>query len=271
MTGASNDKAPDTAPYAPEILAWLRGSLFLLKGLDQFEFLQIAEILSAAGAIVAPSSSRAQAMEACEAIILGVPAKDDLPLGIGHGPPVLMVGAPEHLAAKISGPGASLAGFDFLTSPWTPAELILRASKLIASSSRARARVQGTGRRRVLIADDDPNISNLLSVALNGLADCAVVPNGLAALEAIRELPPDALILDLEMPIMNGFEVLESIRGDPGLRCLPVILLTGSVESEYVSRGLGLGANDYVVKPFGMNGLVQRIRRILAGTAAIAP
>jgi CheY-like chemotaxis protein len=253
--------------YASEIAASLRGALILPIGFERSEFLRIAGVLSSAGAVVAEGSFGSPAIASCQAIVVRIAAL----AGTQGGPmpPILIVGTPREIAANTG--SHFLSGADFLTTPWTAPELIVRIFRLIALSPQGQARVQGRGRPRVLIADDDPNITELLMVNIGNHADCRVARNGLATLQAIREFPPDVLILDIDMPILNGFEVLETIRADPGLRRLPVILLTASDERDHVVKGLGLGANDYVVKPFGLNGLIRRIRHILVGSLVSGP
>ena len=274
MAGQSIHEKPATG-YGSEVAASLRGALILPIGFEQPEFLRIAGLLSSAGAVVSEGSFESPAIESCAAMVVHVAALTGAQGGIGRVfpgdgadkvpiPPALIVGTPREIAANTS--SHFLSGVDFLTTPWTAPELIVRVFRLIASSPRGQARVEGRGRPRVLIADDDPNITDLLMVSLGYHANCRVARNGLAALQAVRELPPDILILDIDMPLLNGFDVLHTIRGDPGLRRLPIILLTASDELVHVERGLGLGANDYVVKPFGLNGLIRRIRHILEGS-----
>jgi DNA-binding response OmpR family regulator len=75
---------------------------------------------------------------------------------------------------------------------------------------------------------------------------------------------PDLVLLDIRMPGMNGFEVLETIRRDPGLQTLPVILLTGCDDPTDIMRGSDLCADQYVAKPVSPNILLNRVKRLLA-------
>jgi CheY-like chemotaxis protein len=257
-----------SAPYAPEIVALLRRTRFLAMGFERSEFLRIAEILSSAGA--AHVSCETDEAESCHAMLASVPAVAAMQPRAAQAMPLLIVGTPEEIVRNIvkNIVGQPLTGVDFLATPWTPAELIARAFRLVASSPRGPAMVRGYMRPRVLIADDDPDMANVVKTTLYNHADCEVVSNGLAAVLVIRESPPDALILDVNMPILGGFQVLETIRKDPVLRRLPVILLTASDDVADVRRGMELGADDYIVKPFGVNALVQRLRRVLNGFLA---
>jgi DNA-binding response OmpR family regulator len=97
----------------------------------------------------------------------------------------------------------------------------------------------------------------------DGIA-CRVAENGLMALRMARETGPDLVVLDIRMPGMNGFEVLETVRRDPGLQMLPVILLTGSDDPADIMRGSQLHADDYLSKPVSTNILLNRVKRLLA-------
>jgi DNA-binding response OmpR family regulator len=251
-----------------EIAALLRGALVVHIRFEPSEHFRVAQVLGSAGALVIEATLASQAVGCCQAVVASVSVLDQLRQRRRATPPMLIAGTPEDIALRAA--SQPLTGVDFLTSPWAEGELLFRTFRLIASSKRAQARVIEPGRPRVLIADDDPNITNLLKMTLGNRTECEVARNGLAAIRAVRDFPPDAVILDVNMPILNGFEVLEAIRSDPGLRQLPVILLTASDDQAHVAKGLALGATDYVVKPFGLNALLQRIRRILGGPAASA-
>ena len=92
--------------------------------------------------------------------------------------------------------------------------------------------------------------------------DCETANNGRSALEIIRTSQPNAAVLDVNMPAMDGYEVLSAIRSE-GLH-VRVILLTARQQESDVIRGFTLGADDYMVKPFGPMELVARIKRLLS-------
>src|SRR5438876_6233267 len=116
-------------------------------------------------------------------------------------------------------------------------------------------------RRRLLVVDDDDDIRLLLEELLRG-AGYAVdtACDGRAALRAFYENPPDLVVLDLSMPEMDGFEMLERLRD---LSDVPVILLTARGGEIDKVRGFRAGADDYVVKPFGRQELLARIHALL--------
>jgi two-component system OmpR family response regulator len=91
--------------------------------------------------------------------------------------------------------------------------------------------------------------------------DCETATNGRSALEVIRKFRPHAAVLDVNMPGMDGYEVLAAIRSEE--LHVHVILLTARQQESDIIRGFTLGADDYVVKPFGPMELVARLKRLL--------
>ena len=120
------------------------------------------------------------------------------------------------------------------------------------------------GPAKVMIAEDDPLIARIVTHRLGkGGHQLTHVADGAAALAAIAQARPDLLILDIKMPEIDGLEVLRRLRADAATRTLPVILLTALGEEEDVVRGFGLGADDYLVKPFSPTELAVRVDRLL--------
>lgn len=119
----------------------------------------------------------------------------------------------------------------------------------------------------VLVVDDD---SAVLDTVADGLAVAGYralrATNGTAALEMIRALRPDLVILDVSMPRMDGFSVLERLR--TAGNGVPVIVLTARHDRDDRVRGLRIGADDYVTKPFGLEELLLRVRAVLRRAAA---
>jgi DNA-binding response OmpR family regulator len=116
---------------------------------------------------------------------------------------------------------------------------------------------------KILVVDDDPHILDALTVGLQlQWQDCTVVAarDGETGLRRFFEEDPDVVILDVSMPDRNGFEVLQEIRR---VSDVPVIMLTARGEEVDQVRGLELGADDYVVKPFGHLALVARIKALM--------
>ena len=174
---------------------------------------------------------------------------------------------------------------DYLFYNWEPEELLLRltlavwrkattvfvtpaAAEVGAFQTTEISRRIGTG-PRVLVADDDPFILALLRTALRkNDTQCQTVDNGRDALRIVREEKPDLVVLDVNMPGMDGYEVLSVIRAEE----LPtqVILLTARQQEHDVLRGFQLGADDYLVKPFNPLELIARIKRLLSPPRKVA-
>jgi DNA-binding response OmpR family regulator len=118
---------------------------------------------------------------------------------------------------------------------------------------------------RILIADDEPNILISLEYLMQREGyDVAVARDGQEALDAARAVPPALLLLDVMMPRKTGFEVLQELRTDDGLRALKVLMLTAKGRETDVAKGLALGADAYMTKPFSTRELVDKVRELLA-------
>lgn len=124
---------------------------------------------------------------------------------------------------------------------------------------------------RVLVVEDDPANRALLDALLRREGyDVVVAANGRDGLLAAREEAPDLVLLDIEMPAMNGLDVCRSLRADPATVALPIILLTGRSETRDVVDGLDAGADDFLRKPFERAELLARIRSVLRLAEAMA-
>ena len=114
----------------------------------------------------------------------------------------------------------------------------------------------------ILIVDDEVGVRELLTDALSLAGfETLEAKDGMSALTLIRKNKPDLLIIDINMPVMDGFELLERVRASKN--DVPAIMLTARKDRTDVSRGLRLGADDYVTKPFGLEELLLRVRAIL--------
>jgi len=121
----------------------------------------------------------------------------------------------------------------------------------------------------VLVVDDEPNIAELVATALRYEGfDVATAADGAQALATVRAFAPDLVVLDVMLPDTNGFELQARIRAD-GQR-VPVLFLTARDAVEDRVRGLTLGADDYMTKPFSLEELVARVHAILRRTAGAA-
>ncbi len=113
-----------------------------------------------------------------------------------------------------------------------------------------------------MIIDDEAGVRDLLSDALKLAGfETTTAADAMIAQTALRSIKPDLLIVDINMPLMDGFEFIERIRekGDN----TPALMLSARGDRADITRGLTLGADDYVTKPFGLEELVLRVRAIL--------
>lgn len=117
---------------------------------------------------------------------------------------------------------------------------------------------------RIFIAEDDEGILELLVTRLRIAGYLTTQEkDGLAALEAIRRNPPSACILDVNMPRMDGFQVLKRLRADPLTAHVPVLILTARRAPDDIKTAIRLGATDYLSKPFNDEQLLARVARLL--------
>lgn len=113
--------------------------------------------------------------------------------------------------------------------------------------------------KKILVVDDDKESLTLLGRMLQTMFQTVLVNSGKDALQAaIREIP-DLILLDVNMPDMDGFEVCKRLREQPGTRNIPVVMLTNVTNVDSRVRGLDLGADDYISKPFQAKELIARI------------
>jgi two-component system alkaline phosphatase synthesis response regulator PhoP len=119
-------------------------------------------------------------------------------------------------------------------------------------------------KQRVLIADDEPNIVVSLEFLMEQSGyEIRTVSNGDDALRVAREFRPHLMILDIMLPLKNGFEVCQVIRESPELNPLKIILLTAKGRETEVAKGLALGADAYITKPFATRELLEAVKRLL--------
>ncbi len=117
---------------------------------------------------------------------------------------------------------------------------------------------------KILIADDEPNIVVSLEYLMKREGfDVRVVANGDDALAKVAEFAPDLVLLDVMLPRRNGFEVCQQLRADPRWRSLKVVMLTAKGRDIEMQKGLALGADAYITKPFSTKDLVMRVKELL--------
>jgi DNA-binding response OmpR family regulator len=116
----------------------------------------------------------------------------------------------------------------------------------------------------VLVVDDDPDVCDLVAYKLEQAGFVVRrASDGDAALRAVAAERPDLVLLDIMMPGVPGLEVLRRWRADSATAALPVIMLTAKAQGNDVERGVELGADDYVVKPFSPRELARRVTALL--------
>ena len=114
----------------------------------------------------------------------------------------------------------------------------------------------------IMIVDDEVGVRELLRDTLKIAGfETVEADNGMSALTVLRSHKPELIIIDINMPLMDGFELVERLRGTGDL--VPVLMLTARNDQQDISRGLRIGADDYVVKPFGLEELILRVKAIL--------
>ena len=118
--------------------------------------------------------------------------------------------------------------------------------------------------KRVLVVDDEPNIVRSLEFLMKKAGfEVEVARDGAEALEALGRTPPDLMLLDVMMPEFDGYEVCARIREDPAWAGTKIVMLTARGREGERERGLDLGADAYVTKPFSTRELVQQVKEML--------
>jgi two-component system alkaline phosphatase synthesis response regulator PhoP len=136
----------------------------------------------------------------------------------------------------------------------------------------AAGRMDDARRRSILIVEDDEDIADSIRYNLERETyQVRVAATGEDALDSIMAGLPSLVLLDLNLPLMNGFEICRRLRADAATARLPIIMLTARTDESDKVLGLNLGADDYVTKPFSMRELVARINAILRRTERAEP
>ncbi len=118
---------------------------------------------------------------------------------------------------------------------------------------------------KILIVDDEPNIVSMLADVLSDAGyDTQTIDNGRDALEAARHDHPDLMLLDVQMPQLDGFEVASRLKADPATASIPIIMLSAMEGRGARVIGLESGAEEYLSKPFDPAELLARIRNLLS-------
>lgn len=118
--------------------------------------------------------------------------------------------------------------------------------------------------KKVLIVDDEPNILLSLGFLVQKAGyNTRTAEDGQSALDEVEAWQPDLILLDVNMPVMDGFEVCQRLRADQSLQSLKIIILTAKGRNIEKEKGLALGADDYITKPFSNASVVERINQLL--------
>jgi DNA-binding response OmpR family regulator len=121
---------------------------------------------------------------------------------------------------------------------------------------------------KVLIADDEPNIVISLEFLMKREGhEVSIARDGQRALELIRSLQPDLVLLDVMMPSKSGLEVLQAVRADEEIAATKILLLTAKGRETDVAKGMALGADAYMTKPFSTRELAASVRQLLSSSA----
>ena len=128
--------------------------------------------------------------------------------------------------------------------------------------------VTSKGTPRVLIVEDEPNIVLSLEILLRRAGyETASTGDGEEAMELIRRTRPDVVLLDIMLPKQNGYEVCRSVKSEPTLSSIPIIMLTAKGQEVEMLKGLELGASAYIAKPFGNAEVLEAVRAALESRA----
>ena len=178
-------------------------------------------------------------------------------------PPFLMMGSAGTVVEAL--PLLHKTSADFLfTSSWTADDLLARTLRLTWKMGQPESPSGSTAQPKVLILDDDSSVISLLNNVLKKAGfECHSARDGATGLDMARQLRPDLIIIDINMPNRDGFEVLKMLRQSPETASVRIILLTGCEQEADVLRGFGLGTDDYVTKPFNPMELAARAKSLL--------
>ena len=269
-------------PIPESILEKLAGKRIAMVGFADAEAEKVcagfarARALPLAFECSEPRDSRA--IRGCAAVLVHARAETAdshwlryVPAPFMERPPLVLVGSREHLLALT--PEVQAHAGEYLIDGWQPEELLMRMSFAIGRavmSPAERAANQPVpladrnrdGEPEVVIADDEVHVRAVVNGALLSMGiNCRSTSNGPEALQMIRDGHPRAAVLDVNMPGMDGFEILSSIRKEQ----LPVrvVMLTARRRESDVLRGFELGADDYILKPFNPLELGARLKRLM--------
>jgi DNA-binding response OmpR family regulator len=261
------------APLSESIVHALSGKRVALVGLPASDAQRMCVALERTNSVpvffecTEPPNSKA-VLECHLAVVNVRPEMGQTPwleAGTAYLLPLVFVGSRDHLLSLDQ--SVQALACEFLMDSWQPEEALVRLSLALSQQRVGVPQKPPTGmsaaeRTRVVVADDDPTVLALVRTALANFGmECYTAVDGPSALETIRRYRPHAAVLDVNMPGIDGYEVLSAVRSEE----IPVrvLLLTARQQESDVIRGFTLGADDYVVKPFSPMELVARMKRLL--------
>jgi len=265
----------DTVLLPEPMIKQLAGKQLGLIGFDGDEVRRLAEIFGNARA-TAQALSCEEAVPNSEALH----SVDLLMFNMRHGAPppdwirrkdlarveqpILFVGSRDLLLEhSIS---LKTGEHDFLVWPWDPEEVLMRASLALSrTGGHKRGKTASPANRaNIVMADDDSTTVALVKATLESYhIECRIAADGGQALEMIAASAPSAVLLDVNVANLDGFEVLAALKRDEVTRDIPVVFLTSRQQETDIVRAFGLGADDYIVKPFSPMELAARIKRLI--------
>ncbi|MEN6625374.1 MAG: response regulator [Candidatus Sumerlaeia bacterium] len=121
---------------------------------------------------------------------------------------------------------------------------------------------------KILLADDEEDVKIVLKMYLESKGfEVVTAYDGLDAIDQARREKPDVILLDLMMPVVDGFEVCRRLKADPATQPIPVIMVSAASHAESVQKGLAAGAVDYIVKPFEPESLEKLVTNVVSRQA----
>jgi DNA-binding response OmpR family regulator len=117
---------------------------------------------------------------------------------------------------------------------------------------------------KILVVDDDHEILKLIAMLLRRIgAEAWTFPDGQSALQRLNQTVPDLIILDLMLPDVDGLQILQQVRAQEQFKHVPVLILSAKADPDTIRRGLDLGADGYITKPYIANTLIDKVRLML--------
>jgi DNA-binding response OmpR family regulator len=117
--------------------------------------------------------------------------------------------------------------------------------------------------KKILIVEDDPDIRIMMKFILRDDYELVLCEDGRCGIDKALEEKPDLILLDIYMPGISGLEVCKSVRDNPEISTIPIIILTAGALKEEASEAYAIGADDYIFKPFEPEDLIERIENLL--------